>query len=105
MNDDSDARLNALFAAARREPVDVSHLEFGFETRVMARLREEANPFAAVMALAWRLCPFFAALALAASLWSRTPDVRGESSAQLMVEVARTGEDQALLSYMTGEAQ
>ena len=105
MNDDSDQCLNALFAAARREPVETSRLEFGFETRVMARLREEANPFAAIMSLAWKLCPFFAALALAASLWSRTPDVRAEADAHLLAEATRTGEDQVLLSYMTGESE
>jgi hypothetical protein len=103
MNDNSDQRLDALFAAARREPADTSRVEFGFETRLMARLREESNPFAAISNLAWKLCPFFAALALAASLWSRTPGVRAEAGAQLFAEVTRTSEEQAMLSYMTGD--
>jgi hypothetical protein len=40
MNDDLDPKLDALFAAARLAAPDTSRLEYGFETRLTARLRE-----------------------------------------------------------------
>ena len=63
--------LAALFRAAR-EDADFAdgggRLEYGFETRVLARVREER----ASSWLAWaaRLCPFAAALAVAAGVWT-----------------------------------
>jgi hypothetical protein len=64
-----NARLNELFAAARRAVPETSRLEYAFETRLLARVREERET--SVQAWAWRLCPFFAALAVALTLWSR----------------------------------
>ena len=65
MNDDPEEKLSALFAAARADERDTSRVEFGFETRLAARLREESG--GSLAAWAWKLCPFFAALALAAA--------------------------------------
>jgi hypothetical protein len=65
--DDGDEALDALFRAARENPPDVSRAEFAFETRVLARVREEGR--ASVFAWAWKLTPFFAALAVAAGIW------------------------------------
>ena len=103
MSNNSDHDLDALFAAAREEALDTSRVEFGFETRLMARLREERNPWAAVAAVAWRLCPFFAALAIAAGIWSRIPAVRADADAILLAEASRSGEERVLLSYFTGD--
>src|SRR4051812_4963945 len=65
-----NARLDELLAAARRAPVDTSRAEYAFETRLLARLREERET--SVLTWAWKLAPFFAALAIAVTLWSRT---------------------------------
>jgi hypothetical protein len=62
-----DDTLAALFRAARENPPDVSRTEFAFETRVLARVREERR--ASVYSWAWKLTPFFAALAIAAGVW------------------------------------
>lgn len=59
--------LDLLFAAARREAPNTSRAEFGFETRLLSRIREERG--GAWFSWAWRLCPYFAALALAAGAW------------------------------------
>ena len=40
MNNDPEEKLSALFAAARADERDTSRAEFGFETRLAARLRE-----------------------------------------------------------------
>jgi hypothetical protein len=72
-----DDELDKLFRAARDESpacVDsaggLERVEFGFETRLLARLREERGT--SWLAWAWRLCPFAAVLAIAACAWSFT---------------------------------
>jgi hypothetical protein len=66
-NDPPDDELSALFRAVRENPPDVSRTEFAFETRVMARVREERR--ASMFSWAWKLTPFFAALAIIAGVW------------------------------------
>ena len=63
----NDEGLNRLFQAARQHPPDTARVEYGFETRLRARLRAErarpaAWPWAAVTA---RLLPVFAAIVVA----------------------------------------
>jgi hypothetical protein len=64
-----NAQIDELFAAARRAAPETSRLEYAFETRLLARLREERE--ASVQTWAWRLSPWFAALAVALTFWSR----------------------------------
>jgi hypothetical protein len=97
MNDNHDSQLDALFAAARAEEPDTSRLEYGFETRLAARLREENG--ASLFAWAWRLCPFFAALAIAVAWWSQS-DARAEVYSEFAAEAAPATDE--LLAYMTG---
>jgi hypothetical protein len=70
MSNDGDQRLDALFRAAREDAPDVSRAEFAFETRVLARVREARR--ASIFSWAWKLTPFFAALAIAAGIWCYT---------------------------------
>lgn len=98
MNDNLDQRLDALFAAARAETPDTSRLEYGFETRLAARLRGERG--ASIFAWAWRLCPIFAALALAVA-WFNHASLREET--ELVAEAAQGSDEQMLVAYLTGE--
>jgi hypothetical protein len=100
MNDDAEKKLNALFAAARADERDTSRAEFGFETRLAARLREEGG--GSLAAWAWKLCPFFAALALAATWWGHV-NLRTEATAEVVAEATQDNAEQVLLAYMTGE--
>ena len=59
--------LDSLFRAVRDEAPDTSRAEFGFETRLLARIRSERR--LSWQGWAWRLCPFFASLAVAAGAW------------------------------------
>ena len=59
--------LDALFRAARENADDFGRIEYGFETRMLARIREERS--SSWLAWAARLCPFAAALALLAGVW------------------------------------
>jgi hypothetical protein len=63
--------LDALFAAARQQRPDTSRAEHGFETRLMARLRERHQPdtISLLSVMSWRLAPFFAACVVALALW------------------------------------
>jgi hypothetical protein len=67
METNPDESLDRLFAAAREEKPDLGRAEFAFETRVLARIREDrsSNWFS----WAWKMSPYFAALALAAGAW------------------------------------
>ncbi len=96
-----DSNLDRLLRAARDETPDTSRFEFAFETRVMARLREERS--ASVFTWSWKLAPFFAALAIAAGLWSRTPTAKADSLAGLVAEASRGSEAAALVHFLTGE--
>ena len=98
MNDNHDSQLDALFAAARGNEPDTSRLEYGFETRLAARLREENSD--TIFAWAWRLCPFFAALALAVGWWSHTT-AHADVFSQFAAEAAPTNDE--LLAYLTGD--
>jgi hypothetical protein len=100
MSNNTDKILETLFAEARAAQPDTARVEFGFETRFAARLREETR--GSLGAWAWKLCPFFAALALAVGWWSYL-DLRSDTETQIVVEATRANDDQTLLAYMTGE--
>jgi polyferredoxin len=99
MNDDSDKRLDELFAAARAQTPDTSHVDYGFETRLLARIREEREA-APWYAFAWRLTPVFAAIVVALgawTYWSPSQDLDLQT-------VARSNSDESqIVEYLTGK--
>ena len=99
MNDKSNEPIDRLLAAARMPVPEIERTEFGFETRLIARLREERRD--SLFAWAWRLCPFFAGLALAVS-WFSLPNTRAKADAQIVLEATETQDDELLVAYMTG---
>ncbi len=73
----ADDKLDAIFRAMREEPPPyvenaggLDRLTYAFETRVTARLRAERGT--SWLAWAWKLCPFAAAVAIAAGAWAYT---------------------------------
>ena len=80
MNDSNPDPLDALFAAAREQRPDTSRAEYGFETRLMARLRErhQPDPVSLFSVVSWRLAPFFAVCVVALALWQA--DVSSDSN-------------------------
>ena len=102
MNDDAEEKLSALFAAVRAAERDTSRAEFGFETRLAARLREEGG--GSLSAWAWKLCPFFAALALAATWWGHV-NLRAAAATEVLTEATQPDAEQVLFAYMTGEGR
>jgi len=95
-----DERLRRLFAAARESEPDTARVEYGFETRLLARLRAERERPALWAAWTWRLIPAFAAVVLALGLWNfaapvaETPDPTA---------VLTSSSEQEMVAYFTGE--
>jgi len=70
MNDpQSDPKLDSLFAAARSRRLNTSAMEYGFETRLMVRLRAEKQPGSIWAMVSWRMMPFFAMCVLGLAFW------------------------------------
>jgi len=98
MKDDADKQLDDLFALVRSEKPDTTRLEFGFETRLLARLRAAREPlpwFAPV----WRYCPVFALIVIALGIWTfcSPPDFEMQSLAN------SAGDNSQVLEYFAGE--
>ena len=66
---DPDARLDELFALARKQRPDTSAAEFAFETRLLARLRARSQTSSVWAMVSWRLIPFLAACVVALTVW------------------------------------
>lgn len=64
--------LDALFAAARAQRPDTSRAQFGFETRLMARLcqRRQPDTLSLWTLVTWRMVPFFATGVAALAIWN-----------------------------------
>ncbi len=95
-----DDKLSRLFAAARQCPPDTTRVEFGFETRLLARLRTEREQPALWALWTWRLMPVFAAVSLALGVWNYTaPAMDGNDWTTAFADNA----DNELVAYYTGE--
>jgi hypothetical protein len=66
----NDEKLDKLFAAARGVKPETTRAEYGFETRLTARLRAEHQTAAPWYAFAWKLVPTFAAVVVALGVWT-----------------------------------
>ncbi len=65
----NDPQLDSLFALARTHRANTSALEYGFETRLMARLRDRKEAGSIWALVSWRMMPFFAACVLGLTIW------------------------------------
>ena len=90
--------LDELFAATRAAVPDTARVEYGFETRLLARLRTERAE--SWLAWGWKLCPYFAALALAVGAWGylRVDSAPDEES---VFAAVKTGGLPVLQYYLT----
>lgn len=100
-HDRRDVELDRYFALARQETPDISGVERGFETRVMARIRESREEREPWYAWAWRLVPVFLALTLLLAGWSVLyPPVHPVDPVGML---ASGSQEVALLDNLTGE--
>lgn len=96
----NDEQLNKLFHDARVGRPDTSRAEYGFETRLTARLRANQEQPAAWYAFTWKLIPVFAAIVVALGIWTAAEP--GSGSNDLQSAITGDHEDATLVSYLTG---
>jgi hypothetical protein len=93
--------IDRLIRAAREEAPDTARLEFAFETRLLARLREDRST--SIYAWAWKLAPFFAAVVVAVGLWNRATTAHLNATANLMADAVRQHPERLILSLTKRE--
>ncbi|MGD0884266.1 MAG: hypothetical protein ABSA46_05195 [Thermodesulfovibrionales bacterium] len=100
-NDPFDNRLDRLFAAARKTECYESARAYGFETRVMARIRSNRAVQRPFLLWAWRTIPIFVSLVIFLGIWiyASEPHYMVDLS-----EVAKIGDEEAILTaFLAGE--
>jgi hypothetical protein len=97
----NDERLDNLFKTARQATRDTARAEFGFETRLMARLRAERAQKTSWLAFAWKLMPVFAAIVMALGIWNLA-SASSERTDLASVITADTDES-PVVSHLAGE--
>jgi hypothetical protein len=97
----SDETITRLLRAVREDAADTSRQEIAFETRLMARFREERN--GSVFAWAWKLAPFFAAVVLAVGVWNRPTTAHLNATASIMADAVREHPERLILSLTARE--
>lgn len=102
MEDDlKDRKLDELFAAARRAELYDANREYGFETRVMAKIRARRELKTPVLVWAWRLIPVFLSVVVLLGIWTSVSEPKHLTD---LSEVARIGNEEAMLvASLTGE--
>jgi hypothetical protein len=98
MNDD---QLNELFKTARTAKPDTARVEFGFETRLLARLRAGKQTETPWFAFAWKLMPVFAAIVMALGVWNFA-GIRSDPT-DLNAAISADTDESPVASYLAGE--
>jgi len=92
--------LDVLFEKARSVEPDVSRTEFGFETRLLARMHSEKERHVPVFEWMWRLVPIFTAIAISLGTWYYyMPD----NAVDFGTAVTAQMDDPVAAIYMNGE--
>lgn len=101
MKPDNDNGLDKIFSKARSLQPDISRIETGLETRVLARIRAERAPRVELLDWAWRLVPAFAAVVLVLGVWyyAFTPSYTINMHAAFTAEY----EDTLALNFSNGD--
>jgi len=94
----NDEQLNQLFQAARGSRPDTSRAEYGFETRLLAALRDNREQPTSWAALTWQLVPVFAAIVVVTGAWSYNVQTQTGTEAAL-----GAGGETALAGLIGGE--
>jgi hypothetical protein len=97
----NDERLDKLFAATRGVKPDTSRAEYGFETRLLAKLRAERDQALPWYAFAWKLIPAFATVVVALGVWTFTVS----NAVDLQSAITGDRDENALANVFTGGTQ
>ena len=99
--DPEDNNFERLFAAARKAELYKTELEYGFETRVLSRIRANRTENRSFLLWAWRLMPFFASIVICLALWISF--FEPSHSSDLIAGAGSGYEDAVVVSYLAGE--
>jgi hypothetical protein len=97
----NDEKLDNLFATAREVKPDTTRPEYGFETRLTARLRAERLHAVPWYAFAWKLVPAFTAVVLALGVWTFIDSNTGD----LQSAITGDHDETSLAAFFTGGTQ
>jgi hypothetical protein len=97
----NDERLDKMFKTARGATRDTARVEFGFETRLMARIRAERPQKAAWFSFAWKLMPVFAAIVVALGVWNVASV--SEEQTDLASVITADADESPVVSHLAGE--
>ncbi len=97
----NDMKLESLLGALRGKVVNTARIEHGFETRMMATLRQRQAQEPAVFFMAWKLAPMFLALLFVMGGWVYT--VASPQGAVHFSAVGARHEEVQMVRYMTGD--
>ena len=68
--DSNDEKIDRLFAAARKAEPYKTEIEYGFETRLMAKIRANRERQMPFLLWAWRLIPVFVSIVIFLGIWT-----------------------------------
>jgi len=100
-NDLNDEKLDRLFAAARKAVHYREGIEYGFENRVMARIRAEGERQSSFLLWSWRFIPVFASVVIVLGIWIYS--TRYSSTADLTTLTSVGNEDTTMVAFLAGE--
>jgi hypothetical protein len=100
-NDLKDKALDGLFAAARKAGHYNTNAEYGFETRLMARIRAEEEHQMPFLQWAWRLIPVFASIVIL--LVILVYSTRYSPMADLTTLTSISNENTTVVAFLAGE--
>ena len=99
--DKDDDGIERLFAAARKSQPYNANLEYGFETRVMAKISEQRDGQKPFFSWAWRFIPALVVVVMMLGAWTYISEQRqliGLSSIEGI-----NNEETMLVASLTGE--
>lgn len=101
MNTEKPGKLDKLFTASRPAKIATGPVEFGFETRLIARIRAEREraPWGET---AWRLMPGFVAVIIALGVWNFASFAVGNST-DFHDAITGHPDSSLLVSTLTGD--
>jgi len=100
-NNGDDERIDRLFEAARKSQPYNTKIEYGFETRVMAKIKAQRQKRKPFFSWAWRLMPAFVCAVMLLGVWTYLAEHK--QLADLSLITAINNEETMLVASLTGE--
>ncbi len=99
--DPNEEKIDRLFAAARRAEPYKKELEYGFESRLMAKIRAERERQTPFLLWAWRLIPVFASIVIFLGIWIY--EARYSHMTDLSAITGIGNEEATMVAFLTGQ--